>query len=676
MGGKYLESAHCRIQMIPADKYDQGRANDLLWYLIQEIRRTMADRGELEADWLRYEAIYRARPVAPTKDFPFKNASNLVIPVAATDIDTLFSRMMGLLLEPPNLWSITAKRPEFKELAAATEDFMEWAQHNELDIHGPIGDWIVELHKLGTSVLKQRYTREMKKVYEWRELDNGQTWQQQAVIMLQDKPAIHHVRLHDFYIPPGFKNEKVAPWVAERVRLTWQQYMNRVKAGIYIGAERVGASYYSPPINNVQQELDRLSRYRASINKQLEFYEFWLDYDIDGDGWDEALVCTIHLASQTYVRLDFNPFFNQDKPYSSARFMRDVNSFYGIGLGEMLDHFQEEVTAMHNQRIDSGTIGNSLMLKIRKDETSIKIDQPIYPGKQFRVSNMDSIAPIEFGNSQTAPSIEMEQATRAEGARRTGVNDWVQAQAGPEQAYGTAYTTQQMILASSKRFGETLREIRVALGETGTRVLELYQQYNSRGKEYMALGQTDGDLVKLMLHFPVDLIRRGLLVGVTAIDTQTSRDTQIRTTTLLMQQLMQFYAGYMNALSTATNPMVPPPVKQAAMAMAQGSAVLMEKLLHLYGEQDTAEILPMMQGALHAQQQQLVTLLSPSAGQQQPPQPFAGGGGVPGGPPQAAGMAGIQPPYPEPPGGFGIGSAPPVIGLPGTDTRPRGTGYA
>src|ERR1019366_10575098 len=123
----------------------------------------------------------------------------------------------------------------------------------------------------------------------------------------------------------------------ERIRLTWEQYMNRVKAGIYTGSDRVGAWFMNQPVNSVQQRLDRISRYYPSINKQMEFYEFWLDFDIDGDGWDEALVCTVHLASQTYVRLDLNPFFNQEKPYSVARFMRDVNSFYGIGLGEMLD---------------------------------------------------------------------------------------------------------------------------------------------------------------------------------------------------------------------------------------------------------------------------------------------------------------------------------------------------
>ena len=653
--------------MIPDGKYDPQRATDLLWYLIQELRRTMSDRSELEIEWIAYEEIYRARPIKAEKDFPFDGASNLVIPVMATDVDTLYARLMGLLVEPPNLWSITARRPEFQQLAEATEDFLEWAQKNELDIHGPIGDWLLEIHKLGTGILKQRYTREMKRVYEWREMDGGQTWAQQSVILLKDKPAIHHVRLYDFFIPAGFKDLDKAPWCSERIRLTWERYMNRVKAGIYTGSDRVGAWFMNQPVNSVQQRLDRISRYYPSINKQMEFYEFWLDFDIDGDGWDEALVCTVHLASQTYVRLDLNPFFNQEKPYSVARFMRDVNSFYGIGLGEMLDHFQEEVTTMHNQRIDSGTIGNSTMIVVRKDESAVKTNEPIYPGKQWRLNDVNNIEPISFGSPGTAPSIEIEAATRAEAQRRTGVNDYVQAQAGPSTAYGTAFTTQQMILASSKRFGETLREIRVALGETGTRILELYQQFNQRGKEYMALGQTRGTLVALMLKFPLDLIRRGLMVGVTAIDAETSKDTQIRTTTLVMQQLMQFYSGYMNAMSYATNPQLPPPVRQSAMAMANGSAQLMEKLLHLYGVQDVAAILPMITEANNAQEQQLLAILQGATGQA-PAGP--GGQPVPSGPPAPAGMAGVPQAPQGPPGQFGVPSpngngASPAMAMPG-----------
>lgn len=633
--------------MIPANQYDPKRADDLLWYLIDEIRRTMGDRKIQEANWLKYERIYRARPIDERKTFPFTNASNLVIPLAATDVDTLYSRMMGMLFEPPGIWSATAQRPELVDFASATQEFFQWAQENEIKPYRSVGNWLLEMHKLGTGVMKQRYVREMQKVFEWRELDN-QTWQQQAVVMLKDHPEISHVRLWDAYIPAGFTDIQQAPWFAERVRLTWMQFMNRVKAGLYTNADKVGAWFFNPPMNTVQQGMDDLSQFRPSINKQMEFYEFWLNFDIDGDGWDEALVCTIHLDSQTYVRLDYNPFFNQEKPYSAGCFMRDVNSFYGIGLCEMLDHFQEEITAMHNQRIDNGTVMLSQMWAVKKDNMAIRKDEPTYPGKIWRLTDpKNDIVALPLGQGMgtaMAAAVNSEAATRAEGMKRTGVNDYVAGNTGPSTAYGTAYTTHEMLLNASKRFGETLREVRAVLSESGTRILELYQQFNQRGKPFVALGQRDGMLVNVVLKFPLDLIRKGLSIGVTAIDSQLSRDAQIRTTTLVYQQLSQFYQNYMQMLSYVGNPQMPPAIKQVAMVAAEGSAVLMRKLLELYGQQDYDRMIPSLDGGVGEQQRQLSNIQAVlQSAQMGGSGPQSGGPGAPLPPPQNGGMGNPAP---------------------------------
>lgn len=651
--------------MISPNSYDPKLAKDLLFYLIEELRRTMGDRNELESRWIRAEKIYRARPAEDKKNFPFVGASNLVVPVAATDVDTLYSRLMGLLFETPNMWSCTAQRPEMVDFAKATQEFLQWAQETEIKLYRPIGNWLLELHKLGTGVLKQRYVRDFKQVYEWRELGD-KTWQQQATIMLNDHPSVDHVRLHDFFIPAGYPDLQQAPWVCERVRMNWQQFMNRVKAGVYTNADQVGNWFFSPAVNQVQSEFDKISGYSASRNKQLEFYEFWLDFDLGKTGWDNALVCTVHLDSQSYVRLDYNPFFNQDKPYSAGRFMRDVNSFYGIGLCEMLDHFQEEITAMHNQRIDNSTVQNSQMFAVRKDNTNIKTNEPIYPSKVWKLGDpKNDIVPIRMGSGTTiGDSINSEATTRAEAQRRTGVNDYVQANSSqPSIGYGAAYTTQQMLQQSSKRFGETLREVRDVLGESGTRVLELYQQFNQRGKPFVALGQKDGMLVNVVLQFPLDLIRKGLKVSVTAIDANASKDSQIRTTTIVFQQLSQFYQQYMMMLSYVGNPQIPPQIKQVAMIAAEGSAVLMRRLLELYGIQDYDRMLPELDGGISAQQQQLANLAAILQ---------SGGTGNPGGLPAPSGNGIVPQQGPPGIGGYGMASSQAGFGGAGALPSPGG----
>jgi hypothetical protein len=666
--------------MLAPNSYSPRAAEQLLWYLIQELKRTRGDRNQLESDWIRYEQTYRARPIDMVKEFPFHGASNLVIPVMATDTDTLFSRLMGLLFEQPGLWTVSARRPEMEEIAPRLEEFLTWAQENECEMQGPVGDYLLDLMKLGTGILKERYDRQQKKVYEWRELDRG-IWQQQALVLLRDAPRTHRVRLHNFFVPAGFKELEDMPWCCENIEMTWMQFLNRVRAGVYAMPNALAGynysgdyGYYQQP---VQQAYDEFSHYKASIRNQFCLKEFWTEYDIDEDGEPEALVCTIHEESQSYVRIDYNPFFNQEKPYVASRFMRDGNSFYGIGLGEMLDMFQEEITAMHNQRIDAGTIGNSTMIATTKDNTNISDEEPIWPGKNWRVNKTDDIKVFGLGNpGAIASSIQMEGATLQWSQRRDGVNDYVMGNPSPETGYGTAYTTQQMLLNATRRLGETVREVQRGLGIIGTYKLELYQQFNQRGKEFFALGQQDGALVRMVLQFPLDLIRRGLKVSVRAIDVTNSKDMQIRTNTLVFQQIVGFYGQYLQLLQLLMNPQLPPQFKAIVQQMIDGISLTMRRILESYNVQDASTLIPDLAGAQADFQRQLSALqaaLLASPGSRFP----SAAGGTPYGPagtPPNAGMGNL-PPAVGGAAGNGFGQAPVGQGPYGGLPSPGGVGY-
>lgn len=624
---------------------------------MEEFRLAQSARKAKEEKWVEFLAAYHGEPVDDEKVFPFKGASNLVCQVIGTDVDTMFARMMGFLFEPPGLWSCRASMPEMEAFAPRAQEFMRWAQENEIDLPGPLGDFLLELFKLGTGVVKQRYEREVKKVYEWRETPQG-TFEQQVLALMKDAPSVGHVRLFNFWVPPGFRTIQSAPWVAEDIPMTWQRYVNRVKAGLYLGDNRLAEYQANSRGSTVQRENDRISGYAPARGQMLPLTEFWLDFDIDGDGWDEALVCTYHIPTQTYVRLDLNPFFNQDKPYSSAVYMRDENSFYGKGVAEMGMDTQEEVTAMHNQRLDNGTIQNSSMYAVRNDETGVAVDEPLWPGKQFRVSNIDGIKELRLGNpAANAASIQNEQFTLAYNQRRIGTNDVIYGQQSTESTYATAFSMSQIAANATKRQGEVLRSVRGCLSETGTRIMELYQQFNPGGKIYFAMGLADAQLVYTMLQFPLDLIRKGLKIGVTAIDVQDSKDMRIRTNTIIMQQLMQFYQQYLQAAMLVANPQIPPFIKQIGIQMMEGGSAMMRRLLDDYGEQSPEKLVPDLENAIQRQQQQLLQiqqLIAVGSGQGQ----LGGVGGQPG-------VPGIPQPSAEPAPAPGGGPTAPFAGAGG-----------
>lgn len=614
--------------MIPYGELDQRAAGILIEWLREEITRALNERRPLEERWLRWQRLYKAVPETPLKEFPFLGAANLVLPVIATDVDMVFSRLMGVLFQPDNLWSCRPLREDMIEFAPRLQEFLRWAQNNELEVYRALVGFLLETCKLGTGVLKERYRREQQLVYEFREGPGG-TLAQHRRVMLKDSPVIQHVQLVNFLVPSGTQDHQDAAFNAERLLLTWQQVQERVRAGIYTqeaGARlmqwhaREKGSFY-------QQELHRMQGFGPGLGDRFEFWETWTKFDIGGRGEPQALVCTIHLPTMTYMRVDYNPFFHQEKPYSVGRYMPQEGQFYGIGLGEMDEPFQEEGSAMHNQRIDNNTIANATMMKFKKG-IGIREDEPIFPGRWFPVDEMDDIAPLQMGAGRFNSTVADEQLTMSYATRRTGVNDYVMGSSEPNIGYAALGTNILQHREAAKRFDQTLREIRQAVGGSGQRITELYQQFNQGGKIFSVLGQREGEVLTQFLRFPLELIRHSVSVDVTATSASLNKEVDIRTNTVLLQMVTQFYTQLFQGISIVVNPQVPEPLRVLAYRMVVGAVTLMRRTLDSYEVQDAQSIIPRIEeilggseglGGLGGLQQQLAGLPAYGPGAGGPP---------------------------------------------------------
>ena len=621
---------------------DSRVADNLIQYLTHELQQAKSDRAELEEDWIRYARAYRAKPKDKVKDWPFRNAANLVVPVIATDVDTTVAALLGVIFGSPNLWSCEGLRPDALEWAARLEEFLEWAQEQELGMYSVVVDWITEMAKLGTGVLKQRYRREQKRMWEWRELGPGQTVQQMIRRLAVDRPEVSWVPLANFYVPGSARDLASAVWCAERLELTWSQLDARVRAGIYSEdtMTKLGAYWHQQkqpisPYQNYQQSQERLDDFVPGQRDSFELFEFWTDADIGTTQYSDAgepvsVLCTVHLPTMTYARIDFNPFFHQEKPYSAARFVKVEGRFYGIGLGEMQEMAQEEVSTMHNQRIDAGTIRNSVLFKARRG--AVKADEPLWPGRIFLLDNpQDDMLPMPMGY-ESRSTIEDEQLTIQYARQRSGVSDYQRGGAGnPAISYSTATTTVELLKQGKLRLDQVLREVQAALTETGQRVVELYQQFDQGGKPYLVMGDKDGTVVQRVLRFPLDTIRLGVAIKTTATNAQLNKETKIRTDQIIYGLVAQFYQQLFQAMTVVVNPQLPPPLRILATQMIQGGVVLARRILDSYGTQDLDTIIPDME-SLNALTQQFGGLI----GQQ--PAPQLGGPPVGQGPGPAQGL--------------------------------------
>lgn len=599
--------------MIPANRFSPQSAAQLQEYLLQEIFRTRGNRAPMEKRWLDWQDKYRMRPEFEQKDFPFKNCSNMVVGLISSDVDTIHARLMAMLHTPPNLWTMTPMRPEMELFAPRLEEFIQWAQDHELMMYPVTRDWIMELCKLGTSVLKTRYNREMKKVYEFREVPSVsqfgapggvQTLEQQVRMLVKDSPQVSHVSLPDFYIPASATTISNAPWCAESIKLTWPQLVNRANAGIYTNVQSLSPFVGRSQGTFYEKHMQELDRFKVSLGDRTELFEFWLDWDIDGDGEQEAIVTTLHYDSRISLRLDFNPFFNQEKPYDAARYLPQENRFYGIGIAEMDEAYQDEMSTLHNQRIDNNTIANAQVIVALKTG-NIRQDEPIYPGRVLLVDSLDELRMNSFGTVKNQSTIPDEEFTLQLARQRTGVNDYISGASGTDVGYSAATTAVQQLREGAKRFDQVLREVRQALTNVGTKVVELYQQFNQGGKPFLAMGQKDGQVVQQILQFPLQIIRMGVGIDVTATSAAYNRETEIRTNTIILQMLTQFYAQAFQAMQIVLNPQLPVPLRMMMTKAIQGGVILMGRILDDYGVQDSENMLPDLQEMLGVAQQQL-----------------------------------------------------------------------
>jgi hypothetical protein len=636
--------------MIPANLLqDRRNIDNLLQYLLFELQRTRGERVPLEEDWSRYQVKYRAKPEFPERTFPWKGAANLVIPVIATDVDTTVSGLMGVLFQSPNLWSTEALRPDWIDFAARLQEFLGWAQDAELGMYDVVLDWVTELTKLGTGILKWRYIRETKRMFEWREQPGGML-SQIVNRMAVNRPDVRRVALADFFIPATANSVVEAPWCAERLQLTYSQLQARVRAGIYLPEtlDRIAYSWRSSQpasqyasYQNVQEQLDN---FLPGFNDRFELFEFWLNYQIDRNQDPMALVCTIHVPTMTYARIDFNPFFNQEKPYAEARFIRQEGRFYGLGLGDILEMFQEEISTMHCQRLDNNTIKNASVFKGRTG-SGVKPDEPIWPGRTIMMADPEKdLVSMQMGTGNIS-TIADEEFTLQYARQRSNVSDYQRGGAGNASiSYSTATTTVEMLRQGRLRLDQVLREIQSGLGKVGRGVVELYQQFDQQGKTFLVMGQRDGAAVQQVLQFPLDMLRAGVAVRVTATNAQLNKETQIRTNQIIFGMVMQFYQQMMQAMTYAFNPQVPPPMQQMALSWVQGGMVLARRILDEYNIQDIDRIIPDLGGTSDTGQQQQLT------------QPGAQFGGAPMGQ-GLIGPSGVS----APPGGYsganGLGSS-------------------
>lgn len=601
-----------------------------------EIETQYAAQANMREDWQKWLRIYRASPLFGTKTYPLAHSSNVVVALAAIYTDQVVAKIMQSIFQPDPLWIVNELNRRTAPAAKPYERWLDWNRKNTWDEYRCVKPFVQDVVKLGTGIVYNDYRVET--IYRY---DDAQKVTVESGFRRGPRPV--WVPREDFLLPIGFNDIQTAPWCAHRVWLSWDMLERWSHQQIITNLDKLkGASD-----DESQLRIDRRKNHEhmsdGSGDDRFGVWSpwyVWFNRDLDRDGWPECYVMLLHSGERAILRLQSNPSPSATRPYVSSRFIEIEGEFDGMGIPEQVESLQEEASTIHNQRRDRSHLANIVMYK---GSATGNLPNTIRPesGKVIKVLDPKDLQ--EFHPSSNVAEQEFEEQSVVKLAElRVGLNDPGLGKSTSPVGRAAATTMMALMQEGARRFDLNVSDIRMALGEQGHQITELWQVYgvpepDEAGSPENVLDENDAKIVRELLLQPVSL--RGLIaiqlnVSTAAVNREVEKQSNIQ-----LYQIVQGYMQQVLQLSMAVaNPQIPPPIKQLIVHGVDGLDKLLKRIFQAHNAFDLETVLVgdlFTEMAAQVQQQPMIPQQPGQPGQPGQPQqqqnPLAslmGGGGA------------------------------------------------
>lgn len=330
-------------------------------------RRVIEDYTEDEnsrSEWLqRYQKSMKlALQVMEERTWPWRRASNVKYPLITTAALAFHARAFPMLLPSKNiLMSKVYGRSDVigrEGRANRVQSYMNYQLMDEME------DWVQDMDKL--LITLPITGSEFKKVYYDPEKKRNV-----SELVLSKDLVVHYYA----------KSIEEASRKTELIYISHNKFLEMVNEGLYLDIfeedqkeQYIPYDYPQEPYE-VKEITDKVQAKREprvdsdTPHTLLEWHGF---YDLDGDGYREPYVVTVHKEREKVVRIAarFQPenvktrgekviSIKPDEYYTQYIFIPSPDGgIYGLGFGTLVGPLNEAVNALVNQLIDAGTISN------------------------------------------------------------------------------------------------------------------------------------------------------------------------------------------------------------------------------------------------------------------------------------------------------------------------------
>lgn len=299
---------------------------------------------ESRSDWreMMREAMKVARQVKEAKNTPWPNAANIKYPVIATAAIQFAARAYPEFIRGDKVvdGKVIGKDPDEQKKAKAERigEFMSWQLLD--DMSGWDEDTDRMLHVLPIT---------------------GLVWRKTYYDPINERPCSEFVLPDDVIVNYWTKSLNRCPRITHRQEFYPNEIYERQAAGIWLDVDFSNAQ----TTENHTPEDD---------SAPIEFYEQIRLEDLDGDGYQEPYIVTVHKDSSRVVRI-YACYDEDSIQLTKSGKLRRIEpfeywtkygfipapdgSFYDIGFGVLLNPLNETINTLCNQLIDAGTLANT-----------------------------------------------------------------------------------------------------------------------------------------------------------------------------------------------------------------------------------------------------------------------------------------------------------------------------
>lgn len=372
----------------------------------------VAERNTNIDNWYN---LYRGEPY--DRELPFKNASNVRIPVIGMMIDALHVRLYQAHFGVDPIIRINPQTMDDSLNGRGLEKAMQhYFRIGNMDEAADLT--ILDALIAGTGVTKTTWYQD------WRLINTGKKGKK--YVMRNSYPQVEHIPLKDFIVYPAKAlTLEDTTIVGHRFYRKWDQLQRGVALGLYNEEWTEKLKEKASETTPTTTMVENIGVSDSEIDWkdfEYELYELIVSYDLDEDGIAEDYLVTVDYKTRSMIRFMDYPVGFGEKWYQLYKVIPMSDTLYGDSICRLISDMDEEITTLHNQRIDNTTFGNIPCFKALEG-SKIALDKTeLYPGKIFPMSDPNDLTPMNLAQPMRDTTPEEDRLMQYI-QLRTGVNE-------------------------------------------------------------------------------------------------------------------------------------------------------------------------------------------------------------------------------------------------------------